>query len=257
MAGGLVRGSSTLVVGERGAGETLLGLQFAPQDACPNQPSLFVSFRETTEHLLHKAMLFQWGEQLRRTLAGSALIVPRTPPIELRPDVLAGSLLTLLDETQAQRLVLDEIGEIAHAFTAEGYAHRFHDFLAALIETLRLRGITALLTHQVAARRRTALEQQLGPSATLTENLLSLRHRPGDAHTDRALDFPQPSPADPSDLWHRVTMQVPDVIAVTDQQDGRQEPAGRKMRATGDGAVIGTHGAASQPPHDSDEEEAP
>lgn len=222
--GGLIRGGSTLVVGERGTGKTLLGLQFALQGVQLGQPSLFVSFRETATQLRRKAEPYAWAAALARALETRGLTVLRTLPIELRADVLAGNLLALLDETRARRLVLDEIDEIERALVDSGYAHRFHDFMAALLEALHLRDVTALLTCQVAADRRSALEYQLDEAATITDNLIWLRLRSRGARTERSLAVLQAAISGHADAWHRVTIQVPEGIVVGAQVGGRQAP---------------------------------
>jgi circadian clock protein KaiC len=230
MDGGLVRGSSTLVVGERGAGKTLLGLQFALQGVRAGETSLFAGFHETAEQLVRKAAPFGWAATLENALEAHILTVLRTPPIELNADVFADNLLTLLDESRARRLVLDEIGEIEYALAASGYIHRFHDFLAALVEALSLRNVTLLLTRQVTAQRRSALEDQLDPNAAITDTLLWLRVQPaailgarGTRNTQpttvgRLLSIVQTSLTSYSDAWHPVTIEAPDGIVVRESQ---------------------------------------
>lgn len=216
IGGGFGRGTSTLVVGGRGAGKTLLGLQFALQGARSGEPGLFVSFRETAERLMLKAAPFQWADDLHGALDSGMLTVLRTPPVELQADALAGSMLALLDELQARRLVLDEIGEIERTLTASGYAQRFHDFIAALVEALRLRGVTALLMQHLAAKRRSTLVQSDDPAGTLSDNLLWLRQAPRRDGLRRSLAIVQTSLSNRSGAWHRITIQPPAGIVVLD-----------------------------------------
>src|SRR5262249_36135394 len=159
------------------AGKTLFGVQFALEGVHAGQPSLFVSFRETADQLARTGRPFRWGAVLTEALRSGALTVVRTPPVELRADVLADSLLALLDETRARRLVLDEIGVIERALVAEGYAYRFSDFVAALLEALRLRRVTALLTARPLQTHR-ARADGVDAAAALVTNLLWLRRSP-------------------------------------------------------------------------------
>ncbi len=252
--GGLARGGSALVVGGRGAGKTLLGLQFALQGAQTGQPSVFVSFRETAGQLRRRAAPFEWAARLERALQARTLTILRTLPVELRADVFADSLLSVLDETRARRLVLDGLGEVEHALAASGYTHRFHDFVAALVEALRLRGVTALLTCQVAAERRSALEDQLGAAATLTEYLIWLRLRLRGTHLERSLVLLETAgPVHPNG-WHQVTIQPPEGIAVGSAVGERQVP--RERGDAGSGDEVGRRGGMPRRPYGLDEESA-
>ena len=236
LAGGLARGSSTLLVGKRGAGKTLFGLQFAMEGVRRNEPALFVSFRETTEQLQRKVTAFRWGARLPDALDSGLLTVLRTAPVELHADALADDLLARLDETGARRLVLDEMGELERALIATGYVHRFHDFAAALVESFRLRGVTALLTRQTASGTRSALEGGLTPLAVLTENLLWLREWSDDGRIARSLEILQTAISGRSELWHSVAIRAPegiivdtvDTIDTIDTQEQRGNAAGHR-----------------------------
>ncbi|HEX9035378.1 MAG TPA: ATPase domain-containing protein [Ktedonobacterales bacterium] len=175
IGGGLAQGSASLVTGGRGAGKTLLGLQFALQGAAPGASSVFVSFRETEEQLRRLGAPFRWGEALERALATGTLTVARALPVELRADIFAAELLALLDARQAQRLVVDGIDALERMLYASEFDRRLPDYLAALVETLRVRGVASLLTFLADAETRANLSERLGPAAGCVENLMWLR----------------------------------------------------------------------------------
>lgn len=233
--GGLVRATSTLLAGKRGVGKTLLGLQFALEGVRRDEPSLFVSFRETVEQLQRKSAPFDWGRQFQDALDSGMLRILRTPPVELHADVLADTLIAQIEAAGTRRLVVDEIGEIERALVAMGYQRRFHDFAAALIETLRLRGVTSLLTRQLSAGRRSALEDGLTPLATLTANLLWLREWSEDGRIARSLEVLQTADAERTTLWHQVTIQAPAGIMLDTQTHLANEAGGS---APGDGGAV-------------------
>ena len=213
LGGGFARGASALVVGERGTGKTLFGIQFALQGARAEEPGLFVSFRETEGELVRKVASFGWSAEFQHALGVGLLTILRTPPVELVADVLVNNLLSLLDATQARRLVLDEVGEIERALAASGYAWRFHDFLAALIEALRRRTVTTVFTAHLAATDRSTLERQLGPAGMLSQNLLWLRQAPHASGIHRSLTLQTPrseSAASP----HTITIRAQEGIRV-------------------------------------------
>jgi circadian clock protein KaiC len=230
--GGLARATSTLVVGERGVGKTLLGLQFALEGVRRDEPVFFVSFRETAEQLQRKLTPFHWASQFQGALDAGMLRILRTPPVELHADVLADTLLAQLDTTGARRLVVDEIGEIERALVALDYRRRFHDFAAALVEALRLRGVTSVLTRQLSAGRRSVVESGLDPLTILADNLLWLREWPDDGRIARSLEVLQTADSARMAMWHPVSIQAPEGITVgTDENHkeatGHSEPGAR------------------------------
>lgn len=233
LGGGFARGTSTLVVGGHGAGKTLFGLQFALQGARLGEPTLFLTLHETTEQLLRLAQPFQWGEELRGALDMGTLTVLRTPPIELCADVLAGNLLMLLDQKRAHRLVFDDVDEIALALAGYGYTHRFHGFTAALIEALRLGGVTSLLTQYLATERRASSGRGAGLADTLSDNLLWLRRTARRDDLRRSLAVVRLALSRRSGTHHAITIQVPEGLmalasARTEGEHGSGAREGKK-----------------------------
>ncbi len=214
MRGGLVQGTSTLVVGGRAVGKTLLGLQFALQGTRAQEPSVYVSFRETEEELRYKTAPFSWALDFQRARSEGLLVVVRTPPVEVRVDALAENLFTLIDKAGARRLVFDAIGEIEWALTASGHTKRFHDFIAAIVEALRLRGVTSLITKWQTAERRSVLERRIGGLSTLTPNFLWLRHTQPTRGGGRSLVVLQASRCSPVSGTYSMTIQEPDGLVV-------------------------------------------
>ena len=234
--GGFPRGSSTLVVGARGAGKTLLGLQFALEGARQGEPGLFLSFRETADQLARKTTPFGWEGLFREALGAGTLTILRTPPVELNADALADTLIARLDETGARRLVVDEVGELERALVALGYEHRFHDFAAALVEAFRLRGVTALLTRQTAAGSRTALEQGIAPLTLLTETLLWMREWTDDGHIARSMEILQTAISGRTDVWHPMMIEASRGIIIHHRENQKDAADMRKSGARGPGA---------------------
>lgn len=234
--GGLSRGSSTLVVGVRGVGKTLLSLQFALEGARIGEPCLFVSFRETVDQLARKTAPFGWGRVFQEALGSGALTILRTPPVELHADVLADILIARLDETGARRLVVDEVGELERALVASGYEHRFHDFAAALVESFRLRGVTALLTRQTAADDRSALEQRIVPLTLLTENLLWMREWSSDGRIVRSLEILQTAISGRTEVSHSMVVEAPGGIIIHSREYPGDVAGKSESNARGRGA---------------------
>lgn len=176
VGGGLTSGTSTLVMGSLGTGKTLLSLHYALAGAQNGEPALFLSFRETREELLRKAGAFALGDALRAALAPSGpLLVQRWAPVELHPDVVVDRLLAVVDQTGARRLVVDSIAELEGAIERRDTTGRINDFLAALLEALRERGVTALFVREHPTAVGPSLDLATGPLSVLAQNVLLLQ----------------------------------------------------------------------------------
>jgi circadian clock protein KaiC len=176
VGGGLTPGTSTLVMGSLGTGKTLLSLHYALAGAQNGEPALFLSFRETREELLRKASAFALGDALRAALApGGPLVMQRWAPVELHPDVVVDRLLAVVDRTGARRLVVDSIAELEGAIQRRDTTGRINDFLAALLEALRQRGITALFVREHPTAVGPTLDLATGPLSVLAQNVLLLQ----------------------------------------------------------------------------------
>ncbi len=149
LGGGLARATTTLVIGALGTGKTLLGLHFALAGAGAGEPTVYLSFRENEDQLLRKADSFDLGQRLRAALTpGGGLTLIRRAAVELDIDLLADELLAALDRSGARRLVIDSIAEWERAVGEGSDPRRVPNHLAALVEALQARGVTALLIRE-------------------------------------------------------------------------------------------------------------
>jgi circadian clock protein KaiC len=192
LGGGLNRGSATLVVGSLGTGKTLLGLHFALAGAEAGEPVVHLSFHETPSELLRKSAPFELGPRLRRALApGGRLTLLRRAPVELDAELMADDLLDLLDRIRARRLVVDSIGQWERAVGEESDPQRIPNYLAALVELLRRREVTAMLIREDGQ----PVGGEHGPSvdalAILVENMIWLREVTYRHRVHRVLSLPK------------------------------------------------------------------
>ena len=176
LGGGLTRGTHTLIVGRTGTGKTLLGLHFALAGVRAGESTVFLGFRESPAQLVQKAAIFALGDALHAALApGGGLTLLRLPPVNQDPDALADRLLAVLDGAGARRLVIDSVAEIERAVATGGDPARVDDYLAALLELLRARGITSLLIKDRHRAGADALDFADEPLGVFVENLILLR----------------------------------------------------------------------------------
>jgi circadian clock protein KaiC len=139
--GGVCRNSVTLLVGATGSGKTQLGLQFLADGVARGEQCLYFGLFEPPSLI----------EKVARALGvtdgpkGRLSIVWQSDRERL-PDALAADLLHALDTTKARRVLID--GMVAFK-TAAGDIDRLPGFFAALMNELRRRGVTTMLTEEL------------------------------------------------------------------------------------------------------------
>ncbi len=218
LSGGLTRGTSTMVVGGLGTGKTLLALHFALAGVRAGEPTLFLSFRESRRQLMIKTEPFQLGADLRETLAPAGqLTLFRWAPVELVPDIMADQLMAALDELGIQRLVVDSSAELERAVSEEGASPRVDNYLAALVEALRMRGITALFTKEVPQVGADQLDFSNNAISVMAENVLFLRKVERDGQLHRLLSvIKMRFSAHTTSTVHEFTILAPEGIRVSE-----------------------------------------
>jgi circadian clock protein KaiC len=170
--GGVSRGTSTLVIGSLGTGKTLLALHFAIARVRAGEPVLFLGFRDYQRRLLLKASAFDLGRDFTTaTKPGGLLTLQRWAPVQLKPDIVADHLLRALDVTGARRLVVDSIAELEHA-VKRNVPRRTSDYLAAMMEALHERDVTALFIKELRLTVATEMDLSAEPISVLAENVI-------------------------------------------------------------------------------------
>jgi circadian clock protein KaiC len=174
------------LTGSLGTGKTILALTFALAGVRQKEPVLFLGFRETIEQLKQKMQEFPHEASLQRALApGGRLTVQRWDPIELDPDQVATELLAGLNQTGAQRLVIDSIAELERAVVKSSGKERLPDFLAALLAAVRQAGVTLLAIKETSKAITTELDFSAEALEVLTENLLLMQQVVWQGHLHR------------------------------------------------------------------------
>ena len=139
LGGGLLPGSSTMVLGTPGAGKTLLGLHFLAEGARRGEPGLAAIFAQPP------AQVVRAGERIGLGLAAHVeagrVRFLRRPALEGSPDAWAWELLSALDAHGTRRLVVDAASDLYRLFAVP---ERRATFVTALSNELRGRGVTAL-----------------------------------------------------------------------------------------------------------------
>ncbi|HUY76755.1 MAG TPA: ATPase domain-containing protein [Ktedonobacterales bacterium] len=154
--GGLSRGTCTQLEGSMGAGKTLLALYFALAGVRAGEPTVLVSFREDAQQLTRKGDGFAIGAELRAALTSGGLALLHWEPVDLDVDMVTQRLLNVIEETGARRLIVDGVAELARTVVESSDVSRIPNYFAALLTTLRARGVTSLFIKEIRPTLTTA-----------------------------------------------------------------------------------------------------
>lgn len=180
--GGMPRTNSTLLVGSIGTGKTLLALQFLLSGVLQGEQGIFVTFNETLPQLATVSRRFRLP--LADAIATGQIHIVRRPSTELDPDELANTLEMLLGKYPIQRLAIDGMGLFQHALERQG---RAQDYLVALVELLRARRVTSVLTVEINRLLGREVDFSGTPLAILGENVVLLQQTENNMRWSRTL----------------------------------------------------------------------
>ena len=138
--GGLIAGTTTLVVGMTGSGKTTLALQFVLQGLKRGEHTLFVNFQENPAQL--RRAIGNLGTELDSTHRDRFGLLYASP-VELQIDSIVVEIFETIKRGDVRRVVIDAIGDLA---AAANDPQRLHDYLYSLIQHFAARGVTTLLT---------------------------------------------------------------------------------------------------------------
>ncbi len=173
LRGGLMSGSTTLLLGSPGTGKTLLGLQFLLQGAREGQPGVYFGFYETPPRLMEKAAGVGMGD-LKKYVDQGLIEIQWQPPLEHNLDALAERLLERIHERNLNRMRLF-IDGVAGFQSATVYPDRMGRFFSALSHQLRMLDVTTLYSQETPLFT-PQVDAPLPESAAYVENIILLRY---------------------------------------------------------------------------------
>lgn len=173
LRGGLLSGSTSLLLGAPGTGKTLLGLHFLLQGAREGQPGVYFGFYETPPRLMEKAAGVGMGD-LKKYVDKGLIEIQWQPPLEHNMDSLAERLLERIHERNVKRLRLF-IDSVAGFRSAAVYPDRMPRFFSALSHQLRMLDVTTLYSDETALFS-ASVETPQPEAAAYVENIILLRY---------------------------------------------------------------------------------
>lgn len=196
--GGYRRGSCLLVTGRSGTGKTTLASIFAQAACRRGEKVLALSFEESREAIVH--LMLSAGVDLRQALRTRKLLVQTGLPEAMGSDDHLVRAMQTIDSFKPDHVTLDAIS----ACMRMGSVQAAFDYLMRLVSILKARGITCLMTNQVAGKVDTQGELSgIGLSSVvdaviqlrfvereqeITRQLLIIKSR-GSAHSNRRHAF--------------------------------------------------------------------
>lgn len=168
--GGLPAASTTMLMGPSGVGKTTLGLQFLSQ--CSDaEPGLLFGFYETSARIKTKAS--EVCQPLRGLLESGVVEMLWQPPSDGLLDAYGAQLLEAVRRRGVRRLFIDGLGGFQDAADEP---RRIGHYLNALMNELRVQGVTTVYTLEVADIIGPNIRAPIGDLSSLAENLVFLRY---------------------------------------------------------------------------------
>ena len=188
--GGLPRGRTTLVLGHAGSAKTVFAAQFLAEGARIGQPGVFVTFEEPADDLRTNLRTLGWDvDDWERQ--GLWRFVDASPISDTKEighynfDTLLARIGAAIDETVAERLVIDSIGTV---FSEANDAAQVRSELHRLAIELRRMGLTTIITGE-AAEAGTNTLTRLGVEEFVADNVVILRNQLEEEKRRRTLEI--------------------------------------------------------------------
>jgi circadian clock protein KaiC len=137
---GYYEGSTILVSGTAGSGKSSLAAHFAAETCAAGKRALYVSYEESPEQI--RRNMASIGLDLGKHLESGLLRIESQRPTSLGLEGHLVSVHKLIADFEPASVVIDPIGTMGNA----GASHDAHLMLVRVIDLLKMRGITGLLT---------------------------------------------------------------------------------------------------------------
>ncbi|GAA1583172.1 ATPase domain-containing protein [Actinoplanes couchii] len=142
MAGGIERGTATILTGPSGVGKTTLGLQFMKEAAGRGERSVIYSFEEGADALAHRSQLV--NIPIGKMIEAGTLSLVQVEPLRFTADQFGHMVRDEVERADARIVMIDSISGF-------GMCMREDDpqvYLHALAKYLRNMGVTTILINE-------------------------------------------------------------------------------------------------------------
>ncbi len=167
LGGGLPGTSTTMVLGPSGTGKTTLGMQFL-NGASPEEPGLYFGFYETPSRLRARVKSMALASHIETGLVE----VMWQPPTGDMVDAYGESLLSAIHKRKVRRLFIDGLNGFRNAASD---VERMGNFFVALVNELRVLGVTTVYTLEAPDLLGPAARLPVDDVSSIAENMIALR----------------------------------------------------------------------------------
>jgi len=177
-AGGLLRGSVTLVAGPTGTGKSLIGAHFATGD--PGERSMVIAFEEGADQLRRNAA--GWNLPFEGMEADGTLQIHAAYPETAALEDHLVRLKKAIEAFRPGRVTIDSLSALERIGSDRG----FREFLIALVAYLRESGITTVMTTNTSNLQGGGIASEAQVSS-MTDTIILLRYTEQQARIKRGL----------------------------------------------------------------------
>ena len=181
--GGLLRGTTTLVVGDPGVGKTVTSLHFLLNGALQGEPGAYISFQEDPNQLAQIARNF--GFDLEGLRAKGLVDMFYTSPVELDIDEHVLKIVETIEQIGARRVVIDSITDFQAG--ARRGEDRYFNYIYSLVQWFKNHVITAVLTWEISQMFGVSLAMTGMGVSHIADNAILLRYMPVGSEVRRAI----------------------------------------------------------------------
>lgn len=198
--GGIPSGTVTMLAGGAGTGKTLIGLHFITAGVAQGEPGVIVTFQEDPVQLGKIAKGFGWD--LAEMEKQGLVMHLYNSPVEIQPDIHTELVKQAVERVGAKRVLVDSLKDLEIA-TANKV--RYKDYIYSLVNNLKTRGITTIVTNEIPELFGPFQLSEYGVSF-IADNVALLRYVELDGQIERAISVLKARGSQHSKSIHRFTI---------------------------------------------------
>jgi circadian clock protein KaiC len=143
MGGGVPAAYSLLVAGPSGSGKTILATEFLAEGARRGEHGIIAAFEKSPNQLL--------SYHLNELVSSGMVGVINTRALDLSIDEILHDLVTMIDATDARRVVIDSLSGFELALSSI-FRDDYREALYRLVAILTAKGVTVMMTTELEDR---------------------------------------------------------------------------------------------------------